>query len=105
MSSPVSATFRIVCLNAQIIESNTSLNCTGGIARRAEEKKKVLYHSAALRVQMKCLTLGLGRVHVYYLGTWPTIAQPYLEYALYVSRALYKITNWELFYESPSKNY
>lgn len=32
---PVSATFLIVCLKAQIIESRTSLNCAGGMARKA----------------------------------------------------------------------
>lgn len=35
MHLPVSATFLIVCLNAQIMESKTSLNCAGGIARNA----------------------------------------------------------------------
>lgn len=32
---PVSATFLIVCLKAQMMESKTSLNCAGGIARNA----------------------------------------------------------------------
>lgn len=35
MYLPVSATFLMVCLKAQIIESKTSLNCAGGIARNA----------------------------------------------------------------------
>ncbi|CAG2114434.1 unnamed protein product, partial [Medioppia subpectinata] len=32
---PVSATLRIVCLKAHMIESNTNLNCVGGMLRRA----------------------------------------------------------------------
>ncbi|KAI8422299.1 hypothetical protein MSG28_006176, partial [Choristoneura fumiferana] len=32
---PVSATLRMVCLNAQIIESRTNLNCAGGMLRKA----------------------------------------------------------------------
>lgn len=35
MFNPVSATFRIVCLNAHTIESNTSLNWFGGMLRNA----------------------------------------------------------------------
>lgn len=35
MYLPVSATFLIVCLKAHIMESKTSLNCAGGIARNA----------------------------------------------------------------------
>ena len=36
---PISATFLIVCLKAQTMESSTSLNCWGGIDNRAEEKQ------------------------------------------------------------------
>lgn len=35
MLSPVSATLRMVCLKAQMMESRTSLNCCGGIERKA----------------------------------------------------------------------
>ena len=36
MLRPVSATFRMVCLKAQITESSTSLNWAGGILKNAE---------------------------------------------------------------------
>lgn len=35
---PISATFLMVCLNAQTMESSTSLNCWAGIDNNAEEK-------------------------------------------------------------------
>lgn len=34
---PISATFLMVCLKAQMIESRTNLNWSGGISRRAEK--------------------------------------------------------------------
>lgn len=36
---PVSATFLIVCLNAQMTESKINLNCSDGILRKAVNKK------------------------------------------------------------------
>jgi hypothetical protein len=50
MSRPVSATFLIVCLKAQIIESKTNLNCAAGIFKNAE--KNMVYINETPNLQM-----------------------------------------------------
>lgn len=53
----MSATFRIVCLKAQTIESNTSLNWAGGIFKRAEKYKLFILLSVETKLKKKVLWL------------------------------------------------
>ena len=50
MASPVSATFLMVCLKAQMIESSTSLNCCGGMERKAGKQ----WAFTACRCRCRC---------------------------------------------------
>jgi len=61
---PISATFLMVCLNAQTMESSTSLNCSAGIYKRAERKKKpsMSYYQSTQIIIVNCKT----KMHIFH---------------------------------------